>query len=317
MQDWIHEIYRDQSSLIIELNKKESLDMDIFQRMANDQCCLNCVIKDKEKGIIMYSINNLVTLNDVLEQHSFENEEGYFFLIHLLEMAIAVNRNKPVYFHPDYIFFDEHIETVYFMVVPLGIEEWMFNKEQTKEWIEYLYRYLKTTTAFEIPGYLIRFISSPEFSLPNLILGLKNMQHRYYPRKFSFFKKRKESSFRIEESIHSSYQSKPVQMPSYDNATQVLGFQKISSAYLEINEVHYELFETTLIGRSYGCDIQLSDDAISLEHCKIVCENDRYYIQDLKSLNGTYLNEKKVQRKMRLKNGMIVRFANIEAMFHQ
>ena len=30
------------------------------------------------------------------------------------------------------------------------------------------------------------------------------------------------------------------------------------------------------------CDVRLQDISVSLKHAKIVCENDRYYIQDLK-----------------------------------
>ena len=40
MQDWIHELYRDSNNILVELNKKECLDIEIFQRMANDCFCL-------------------------------------------------------------------------------------------------------------------------------------------------------------------------------------------------------------------------------------------------------------------------------------
>ena len=41
------------------------------------------------------------------------------------------------------------------------------------------------------------------------------------------------------------------------------------------------------------------------------------YIQDLKSTNKTYLNGKEVKRKMRLKNGMKVRFGDVECEFKE
>ncbi|MGM9946471.1 FHA domain-containing protein [Floccifex sp.] len=316
MQDWIHEIDRDPNSFVVELNKKESLDIEIFQRMANDEFCLPSLLKDKEKGRILYSIQDKVSLDDFLNQYVFEKEEGYAFLIHLFESAIAVNRNKPVYFQPQYIFLDSYAQNFYFTVIPLSIQEWMFQNDQTKEWIEYLTRNFKTNTAFEIPGYLIRFLSTNEFSLSNLILGLKNIQNIYYPKRF--FKRKKTIPFRVQEPIRplNSYKIKEEKVVE-DNKTQILGWNE-PLASLQINQEWFQLQnEITWIGRGYGCDIQLKEEAISMQHARIICENDRFYIMDCKSLNGTYLEGKKVQRKMRLKDGMHLQFANIEAIFHQ
>lgn len=316
MQDWIHELYRDSNNILVELNKKECLDIEIFQRMANDCFCLQCVLQDKEKARILYSIQNKVSLHDFISQYVFEKEEGYQFLIHLMESAIAINRNKPVYFHPKAIFLDEHGENFYFMVIPISLQEWMFTTDQIKEWIEYLYKNIQTTTAFEIPGYLIRFLNCKEFSLPNLILGLKNLQQLYHPKRFSFLKKKKEPSFRVQEAIHPLY-IEEIKEEVSDNHTRILGMTMEEKAYVEIHHKMYELSETTLIGRSFGCDIQLKEEEVSLTHCKIVCENHRYYIQDLKSSNGTFLNGKRVQRKMRLKDGMEIQIANVKFVFHQ
>ncbi|WP_419006102.1 FHA domain-containing protein [Holdemanella porci] len=41
------------------------------------------------------------------------------------------------------------------------------------------------------------------------------------------------------------------------------------------------------------------------------------YIQDLKSTNKTYLNEKEVKRKMRLKDGMTIRFGDVVCEFKE
>ena len=64
--------------------------------------------------------------------------------------------------------------------------------------------------------------------------------------------------------------------------------------------------EINLVGRAMICDVRLQDISVSLKHAKIVCENDRYYIQDLKSTNKTYL-----------KNGMKVRFGDVECEFKE
>lgn len=75
--------------------------------------------------------------------------------------------------------------------------------------------------------------------------------------------------------------------------------------------------EINLIGRAMSCDVRFQDSSVSLKHAKIICENERYYIQDLKSTNKTFLNDKEVKRKMRLKDGMHIRFGDVECEFKE
>ena len=51
---------------------------------------------------------------------------------------------------------------------------------------------------------------------------------------------------------------------------------------------------------------------ISRVHCKIVLKQQQYYIEDLKSANGTYVNNVRLQPNVptRIKHGDIVRMAN-------
>jgi FHA domain len=51
----------------------------------------------------------------------------------------------------------------------------------------------------------------------------------------------------------------------------------------------------TLIGRSPECDIFLDDVTVSRRHAEIVRENDVFTIRDLGSLNGTYVNRKRIE----------------------
>jgi hypothetical protein len=60
----------------------------------------------------------------------------------------------------------------------------------------------------------------------------------------------------------------------------------------------FELSATsaTSIGRSRANDIQVDDVSISGQHCRIRPEDGRFVLHDLKSTNGTLVNEKKVSR---------------------
>jgi hypothetical protein len=49
------------------------------------------------------------------------------------------------------------------------------------------------------------------------------------------------------------------------------------------------------IGRSPDCDVFLDDVTVSRRHAELVRRGDRYAIQDLGSLNGTYVNRRRVE----------------------
>ena len=51
----------------------------------------------------------------------------------------------------------------------------------------------------------------------------------------------------------------------------------------------------TLIGRSPECDIFLDDVTVSRRHAEIVREGDEFTIRDLGSLNGTYVNRRRIE----------------------
>ena len=51
----------------------------------------------------------------------------------------------------------------------------------------------------------------------------------------------------------------------------------------------------TLIGRSPECDIFLDDVTVSRRHAEIERENDGFTVRDLGSLNGTYVNRRRIE----------------------
>jgi hypothetical protein len=51
----------------------------------------------------------------------------------------------------------------------------------------------------------------------------------------------------------------------------------------------------TLVGRSPECAIFLDDVTVSRRHAEIVREGDTFTIRDLGSLNGTYVNRKRIE----------------------
>ena len=52
--------------------------------------------------------------------------------------------------------------------------------------------------------------------------------------------------------------------------------------------------EQTRIGRSPDCDIFLDDVTVSRNHAVLVHRNGKYYVEDQGSLNGTFVNRRRI-----------------------
>lgn len=62
------------------------------------------------------------------------------------------------------------------------------------------------------------------------------------------------------------------------------------------------------IGRGPESDIRLSDKSVSRKHLEIVRREDKYFIKDLRSKNGTYINEEQIKpgKRLELEQGQSV-----------
>jgi len=62
------------------------------------------------------------------------------------------------------------------------------------------------------------------------------------------------------------------------------------------------------IGRTSINDVVIAHPAVSTKHCQIVIEGNTYYVADLSSTNGTFVNDKRI-KKTRLRHNDIIRIA--------
>jgi len=74
--------------------------------------------------------------------------------------------------------------------------------------------------------------------------------------------------------------------------------------------------ESAVLGRHPDCDIVLRSGAVSRRHARIVRQADGYYIEDLHSRNGTYLNGQLVERPTRLEDGDKLAICDLVFSFH-
>ena len=56
----------------------------------------------------------------------------------------------------------------------------------------------------------------------------------------------------------------------------------------------FAMSEEMTIGRAAGCAVSIEDPLISQLHARIFRRDGQYFVEDLGSTNGTYLNRKRV-----------------------
>ncbi len=67
--------------------------------------------------------------------------------------------------------------------------------------------------------------------------------------------------------------------------------------------------DIVLIGRHRSCDIILPVVEVSRRHCKIYIDDGVYYVEDLRTVNGTYVNEKAIDQPQLLQEGFHLKVA--------
>lgn len=82
----------------------------------------------------------------------------------------------------------------------------------------------------------------------------------------------------------------------------------------KINE-YYTIDEELSLGRRGSNDIIIKNPYVSKNHFKIVKDEENYFLEDLDSANGTYLNGEILEDAVELKNGDILKVGNIEFLF--
>lgn len=67
--------------------------------------------------------------------------------------------------------------------------------------------------------------------------------------------------------------------------------------------------DNNLIGRHRSCDLIIPVVEVSRRHCRIFLDEGLYYVEDLQTVNGTYVNEKKLRQAHLLQEGFHLKVA--------
>ncbi len=76
---------------------------------------------------------------------------------------------------------------------------------------------------------------------------------------------------------------------------------------------------TTVIGRDESCEIQIVDEMISRRHTQISCREEqdvrRFFISDLQSANGVFVNGRQVAEEIELNDGDTIKIGESKLFF--
>jgi Inner membrane component of T3SS, cytoplasmic domain len=75
----------------------------------------------------------------------------------------------------------------------------------------------------------------------------------------------------------------------------------------------FPLAPTNIIGRSLeSCEIALNDSFLSSQHARLDLQGDTWVLEDLRSTNGTFLNDMEVRDSTIVEEGDIIRVGRVE-----
>ncbi len=74
----------------------------------------------------------------------------------------------------------------------------------------------------------------------------------------------------------------------------------------------YALNDEVTLGRAAGCQVVLDDTYASQIHARLFARDGQYFVEDLGSTNGTYLNRRKVSGPMVMQRGDRIRIGGTE-----
>ena len=75
--------------------------------------------------------------------------------------------------------------------------------------------------------------------------------------------------------------------------------------------------EETVIGRVAYCDVVLAQKNISRQHARVVRSGTDFFLEDMDSTNGTFLNGKRVRARTRLRDHDLIRVYDVTLLFRE
>jgi|GEM_PF-5911586 hypothetical protein len=260
-----------------------------------------------------------VTLDYLLKQDAFKKNEMRQ-LIQDLTLAKQQSeqrllRENAILFDPQFIFYRPQKNTFMFIYLPV--------RSISDSWTcLQLMRHLCIESETLFTEGVLPILQSETFDLQHLRFYFEQDDFVHHQR---LFKRMFFNLFRNRQSIHGVFKSrgKPVTHNNNEIVVSKPHLEKtvLSQQYAHlIDRSHMEapypiFFDYCVIGRDSGCNILLSDDSVSRRHAAIFKKGTAYFVEDLASKNGVFLNGIQIDKPLALSSGDTLRLGEKELVF--
>ncbi len=107
---------------------------------------------------------------------------------------------------------------------------------------------------------------------------------------------------------------KSINPVSADDSAYLKLINRMDSLPYKIKE-HYSIHGKLTLGRANDNNIYIKDPFVSKRHMKVTEDEGEYYLEDLNSANGTFLNEERILDVVKLESGDVIKVGNVEFLF--
>jgi DNA-binding response OmpR family regulator len=83
-----------------------------------------------------------------------------------------------------------------------------------------------------------------------------------------------------------------------------------------MNQEHLLPPELAILGRAIECDVVITSSRVSREHARLLRDGRKWFLEDLGSTNGTFLNDERILRPVNLRDGDRIGIGDITFTFH-
>ena len=301
---------REDGFLEVTLKDVEEFDDYIYQQMQKDGGCLPCVRDHNNPCRLFYDTKGYVSLRRYLKSYTFENGESCAFLMYVLECMIRVNTTKPVRMDLDCIFVNYDGGGLRFLVLPVAVEQWVFQKAESQRFLTQIIKEIKVSQGYEAIGYLAYMQRFDEVTLPMILQGLHDVYEQHKPKQ-TFFERLLHVHEKVPYTIKDIPQ--PKSYPRYEPIPQICEdalpyqqkihhetialfkeTQRAKLVDLEENGEYVLDKECFTIGRAKDNDLCIPQAYISSHHACIHLAN--MELEDRSSSNGTFVNQRAIHK---------------------
>lgn len=315
MEEQIKKLEKREDGFIeVTLKRLKDFDEYVFAQLCKDPSCLLCIRDPKNRTKLFYDSKGYLDLQTYLKGHLFEKEELLEFLMYLFEHLIQANTQKPVYLQSDLIFLSYDAGILKFLALPLTMDKWIFQSEQSKSFLRELVEEVRSREGYACIGLLVEGIKKKEIAFPALLqelLHLQGQQKKKMPWYARWLPTQQKEVFQVLGLPKPQPLLPPALPESIFMETMVLFGSEFTPCFMNtLSLQRYPMTsESFTIGRSKENDLCLTDQFISLKHATFYPQTG--ILLDHDSSNGTFVNQERIQQAA-LKHGDRVSFAQQE-----